>query len=87
MDDVINNIIEEISEELNIEKDKVEKSVRVVCDWTRRNLINMEYPSILWNYFGKFSIIESRLKEDSEEKKVLEEFNKTFKKLKNNDKN
>jgi nucleoid DNA-binding protein len=71
MDRTIEKIIDEIAEEQNIEREKVKYAIRHMCNWTREQLIAMNYKSILWSYFGKFSIIESRL--DEQTKKLLED--------------
>lgn len=85
MDKKINQIINEIAEEEGISKAKVEASIRNMTDWTRRQLIEMNYVSILWSYFGSFSLIEKRC--DDEQKEIIKEFKETFKKSKDEETN
>ena len=65
MDSTIEKIIDEIAEEQNIDREKVEFAIRHMCNWTRDMLIRLEHKSILWSYFGNFSVIESRLEENN----------------------
>lgn len=57
-DDSLNDkVINELSDELNIHKDKIHKCIQHFFQWQRKAFNDMEYESYLWNYFGTFSII------------------------------
>lgn len=83
MDNTIKEIIEEIAEELNISKVKVENIIRHFFNWQRDSFINLKFSTYYWKYFGKFSIIKKR--HDAYIKRI-NKTNKTIK-IKDNGKN
>lgn len=76
-------IIDEISKELNIPRSKVEHVTKFFFNWQREKFIECENTVYKWNYFGKFSIMESRYNKYIEEgiienpSKMRKELNKT----------
>lgn len=75
----IEKICKEVSEELDIPLELTREIVKNQFNWLRRNLISMEYPSILLNKLGTFNVLERRA---GEHKDKVQEYKKGFKKPK-----
>lgn len=63
MIDYNKKIIDEISKELNIPKNKVEHVTKFFFNWQREKFIECENTEYVWKFFGKFKILEKKYTE------------------------
>lgn len=63
-DEIINKINDEIANELNIDKDKVDYAIDNSFNWIRQSLIDLKYCGIFMQGFGSFEAIKKRLNEE-----------------------
>lgn len=61
-------VIKEVCEELGIEEYKLNHAISHFFKWQRDQFNSLDYSEYLWNGFGTFSVIESRLKVWNEKK-------------------
>jgi nucleoid DNA-binding protein len=60
MEDYNKKIIDEISKELGINKNKVEQATKFFFNWQRQKFIECDNVEYRWRHFGKFKIIKNR---------------------------
>lgn len=80
MNDYNKKIIDEISSELNISKNKVEQVTKHFFNWQREKFIECENTEYVWTGFGKFKLMENKYN------KFVENNNKLNDKENNNNK-
>jgi hypothetical protein len=78
MDKKLKEIVKRVSEEEDVDKEAVQAALFIISNWTRTQLKEMNYPSILWSKLGSFNLMEKRCPEDKKE--ILKEFKNNFKK-------
>lgn len=59
-DSLTQKVIDEVARELKMNPDKVRQAVQHFFQWQRKAFNEMKHKMYLWNYFGTFSMIESR---------------------------
>lgn len=59
-DSLTQKVIDEVAQELKMNPDKVRQAVQHFFQWQRKAFNEMKHKMYLWNYFGTFSMIESR---------------------------
>ena len=75
-------VIEELSEELGISKQKIKHATQHFFGWQREAFDNVDYESYLWRYFGTFKVIPKRYEEH-----IKKQTNKTINKTNKIDNN
>lgn len=60
MDKTVEKICKQISDETGVELPKVRNAVKHCFNWTRINLMELNYAAILLNKLGTFSVMEKR---------------------------